>query len=191
MVGAVGYTGYYTAGHCPDGWYGNNFVNGEYAEGVQQESCPNAAGTEGDYQLTKFLGANNLDEVFFWKHTYPHPTSYFAIAGGYYYGQPTLKNGLYQNERYENGGNPNFGTVSDLGSVPVPAGGDCPAGVMRGLKYTNITWPGDSGGPIHLYYGGGYYLAGTVSGSGLPMQWIGWIPIPANMHICTLVNPCN
>lgn len=189
-------SGYATAGHCPDGGLSRGWVDGIYSAWSNpfQEQCAN---TGGDYQLVNFDGGFTLvQNRAFDKRSYPHPLISFAIAGGYYIGQPTLKMGLFANGAVGS----NTGTVTGFGNKAELATGDCPAGTYTGLQYNNLSAGGDSGGPILLSYANQWFLGAThaIGGENGPGQpgtrqgtWIGWIPLPGGYHICTVSNPCN
>lgn len=191
--------GYGTAGHCPDGGLSKSWVQGTTGlysawSNPLGELCPPGG---GDWQMTNFDGGSTLVKSWaFDKRSYPHPSINFRIAGGFYSGQPTLKMGLF-----DNGANgSNTGTVTGFSNIGWNPSGDCPGGSYTSIEYTNLSAPGDSGGPVFLSYGGGWFLGMTHAGAMNPAagapgprfgQFVNWIPMPSGYWICNLDNPCN
>ncbi|MGH3906859.1 MAG: hypothetical protein ACRDTE_22155 [Pseudonocardiaceae bacterium] len=199
MYKGPGVGGYGTAGHCRDGANFTAYVAGQtglYSSSSNPfaELCPSGG---GDYQMSHLNGGSTqVKNTAMDKRTYPHPLFGFAIAGGYYVGQPTLKMGLFNNGA--NGSN--TGAVTGFTSVTVGANPECPSGTMTGLEYNNLSAAGDSGGPIFLSYAGSWFLGAThvAAENGAPGapgrrwgQWVPWIPLPSGFWICTVSNPCN
>lgn len=197
MWGGFGISGYATAGHCPDP--NTSSLEGVYsavgASQVVAESCPSSSTL--DYQLIKFAVPDDQSELGVIKTYNPYGVdiSIAGIAGGFYEGQQTYKVGLWYNDVYGS----NWGVAVGWESPGSAPGGDClsETGAVY-FKTTNHALPGDSGGPIYVYWDNQFYLAAITHG-GIPgiantwSTWIGWIPMPgfSSIHICTVPNPCN
>jgi hypothetical protein len=197
----VNLRGFVTAGHC-----GPFSGNSGYVSGTSIQQSANVAplarscGPFDSEAIRSLSSPTNLDEFGFDKRTYPHPTINFQIAGGWYHGQPTLKAGLFQNGATGSNtgvvGGPNnldYGGGNPRGSTPY-----CAANQVTGLYYNNLSFSGDSGGPIFLSYGGGWFLAATHVGGpagGAPGirvgTFVGDIALPAGWWICRTAQPCN
>lgn len=183
MYEGPGFKGYLTAAHCRDS---RSYVYGSYSvpsNALRYESC-----TPQDVQLKDFNSAaptptNWLRE--------PQPGYYigalYALAGGYYIGQPGYAVGAYTN--------PVIGSVSvsGWGSVLVDAVNDCPVSSRGFLQLSAMVHPGDSGGPVALVYDYKLFLASSlIAGSGTFAvgSWLNWVSIPGGGHACTSLTPC-
>jgi hypothetical protein len=197
----VNLRGFVTAGHC-----GPFSGNSGYVSGTAIQQSANVAplarscGPIDSEAIRSLSSPTNLDEFAFDKRTYPHPTINFQIANGWYHGQPTLKAGLFQNGATGSNtgvvGGPNnldYGSGNNRGSTPY-----CSANQVTGLYYNNLSFSGDSGGPIFLSYAGGWFLAATHVGgpaggaAGTRVgTFVGDIALPAGWWICRMAQPCN
>lgn len=194
----VGYTAstgslYYvmTAAHCTDGWHQARSWSALHGETTSannySESC-----TSGDRQWQRVNAP--VDHLL-----YDNFSNYYisiqGLAGGWYAGQPALMSGRVSGIDW---GNIQFtgSPWGNYGLPPGPSADDCAASGISttGIRVENIAAdPGDSGGPIVLYYNGSYYLA-AITSTNTPATvfgpWVPYLPVPAGAHICVAVNPC-
>jgi hypothetical protein len=182
----TGYGGTATAAHCSDGYHQArtaSVVSGySFNAYNQSEWCDTR-----DVQLALSSTSDGVSYAFYNWTTNSHSIIY-AIAGGYYIGQPTFMAGISSHGTWDQ--------VLGFGTFTRPADvySDCPnSSSIYGIEVGNDGQPGDSGGPILLIWGSNYYLAGTVSFGGsthVVGYWTQNVPLPSAYHICTSVASC-
>lgn len=183
-------TGFITAAHCPDS---NLFADGTYSSALAAENCSN------DSQSVRISANPNLDDTYYDKRTYPHPSITVAggVAGGWFVGQPTLKLGLYSNGTTGS----NTGSMQGSGTYVQAATGDCATRTITVVRSDNPGAPGDSGGPILLWYNNKWFVGSTTSGPwlnssgtvllGTSSVWNSRFALPTGAHLCNSLTPCS
>lgn len=166
-----------TSGHCTDtgsiNAYGFNLGN------AMNESC---WWTDSQHHTTP---TNQIWEGFY--NNAEQWTIIHAVAGGWYPGQNFFRRG--RNTKAT-------GTISDIETASVGAGGDCGVRNVTGFVLTNATGDriegGDSGGPMMLAYSGNWYLGGIASTTGPSGSGgrVAWRTIPAGWTACTAQFGC-
>jgi hypothetical protein len=145
-------TGILTAGHCYD--YASQYYNGETASAPELEMC---AG--GDQQVHPLTGTPNNWSALGGLGN-PAWININGSGGGFYIGQVVQKRGRVS------GGS--FGTIQEYVYNPAIGGAtDCgPNGynINVGLRVSNPSQAGDSGGPLTTYYNGLWLAMGIASG---------------------------
>lgn len=184
-----GMTGYLSAAHCPNLVPNYTYVDGGYSHGTFPV-ITTACGPNGDYEFIRFSTPKNEHETFLDKRTNPNVETPFRVAGGYYVGQPSFKVGMTSNGTTGT----NMGTIAGYATAQV--GVSC-AGVRPHLRYNHIDAPGDSGGPVFVFYNNEWYLAAihngyTTSGGGWRYGNAIWdVSTPPSTYICNIGNPCT
>jgi hypothetical protein len=180
-----------TAAHCRDGWHqarSQTALHGETSSASNySESC-----TSGDRQWQRVN--STVDHLIY---GYPHHVyvTLQAVAGGWYAGQPAMMSGRISGFDWGNIQN----TGSPWGNYGLPAGPTADDCASTGISTTGIRVediaadPGDSGGPILLWYNGSFHLA-AITSTNTPTTvfgpWVAHLPVPPGAHICVAVNPC-
>jgi len=188
------FTGFVTAGHCPD-W--NTYVDGNYSSSSNpvQQLC----GVGGDYAWIHLQNSPNPLSTFLNKQSGAYWQ--LRVAGGFNLNQPTFKIGFDGSSDRTN-----TGQVIGYQTLGMSPGSYCPLGASyTGLYISNNQAEGDSGGPTLLAYNGQWYLAGLTNigyqnlgtlpdgsakfdNAGVFPVWN--IPLPAGAYICNYNNPC-
>lgn len=180
-----------TAAHCTDGWHQARSWTALHGETTSasnySESC-----TSGDRQWQRVDAP--VDHLLFDNYL-GYYQSIQGVAGGWYAGQPAIMSGRVSGVDW---GNIQFtgSPWGNYGLPPGPSADDCSAtGISTtGIRVENIAAdPGDSGGPILLYYNGSFYLAAITSTNTSTTvfgPWVPYLPVPTGAHICVAVNPC-
>jgi hypothetical protein len=182
-------TGFATANHC------NNPAVTYWWQGGGESSPGGAPSSSGcDYRLinhysgagvTLYNGSSNgIANI-----------AVHAVAGGYYYGQPTFKMGHSSNGATGT----NWGFIIGMANTPVEVGDFSCAGQANfyGPVYNNNSAVKDSGGPVYLLYNNLFYLAALHKGrnpnspaSQARGSWVNWMNLPPGSYICTSTTPC-